>query len=53
MALCVLVRKVTADEVLPAMEEFGGTILRTSLSAEREAKLQDAPQSLGSIEGRL
>lgn len=41
-ALCVLVRKVTADKVLPAMAEFGGTVLRTSLSAEQEAKLQDA-----------
>ena len=41
-ALCVLVRKVTADRVLPAMAEFGGTVLRTSLSTEQEAKLQDA-----------
>ena len=41
-ALCVLVRKVTADKVLPAMAEFGGTVLRTSLSTEQEAKLQDA-----------
>ena len=41
-ALCVLVRKVTADKVLPAMAEFGGTVLHTSLSAEQEAKLQDA-----------
>lgn len=41
-ALCVLVRKVTADKVLPAMSEFGGTVLRTSLSAEQEAKLQGA-----------
>lgn len=41
-ALCVLVRKVTADKVLPAMAEFGGTVLRTSLSAEQEDKLQGA-----------
>jgi uncharacterized membrane protein len=41
-ALCVLVRKLTADKVLPAMAEFGGTVLRTSLSTEQEAKLQDA-----------
>jgi uncharacterized membrane protein len=45
-ALCVLVRKVTADKVLPAMAEFGGTVLRTSLSAEQEAKLQDALKSV-------
>jgi uncharacterized membrane protein len=41
-ALCVLVRKVTADKVVPAMAAFGGKVLHTSLSAEQEAKLQDA-----------
>ena len=41
-ALCVLVRKVTADKVLPAMAAFGGKLLHTSFSAEQEAKLQDA-----------
>ncbi len=41
-ALCVLVRRVTADKVLPAMAHFGGTVLRTNLSAEQEAKLRDA-----------
>ena len=41
-ALCVMVRKVTADKVLPAMAAFGGTVLRTNLTAEQEAKLQAA-----------
>jgi uncharacterized membrane protein len=41
-ALCVLVRKVTADKVLPAMAAFGGTVLRTNLSDEQEAKLREA-----------
>lgn len=41
-ALCVLVRKVTADKVLPAMAPFGGKVLRTNLTAEQEAKLQAA-----------
>ena len=41
-ALCVLVRRVTADKVLPAMAPFGGTVLHTSLSNEQEAKLRDA-----------
>ena len=41
-ALCVLVRKVTADKVTSAMAAFGGTVLHTSLTAEQEAKLQDA-----------
>jgi len=41
-ALCVLVRKVTADKVLPQMAQFGGTVLRTNLTAEQETKLRDA-----------
>jgi uncharacterized membrane protein len=41
-ALCVLVRKVTADKVLPAMATFGGKVLSTNLSTEQEAKLQEA-----------
>lgn len=41
-ALCVLVRKVTADKVLPVMSQFGGTVLRTNMTAEQEAKLRDA-----------
>ena len=41
-ALCVLVRKVTADKVLPAMAGFGGKVLHTSLTTEQEAKLQEA-----------
>ncbi|MFH5926670.1 DUF1269 domain-containing protein [Roseomonas xinghualingensis] len=40
-ALCVLVRKVTADKVIPAMSAFGGTVLRTNLSSEQEAKLRE------------
>ena len=41
-ALCILVRKVTADKVLPEMAPFGGTVLQTNLSAEQEAKLEAA-----------
>jgi uncharacterized membrane protein len=41
-ALCVLVRKVTADKVLPAMAQFGGTVLRTNLTDDQEAKLREA-----------
>ena len=41
-ALCVLVRKVTADKVLPAMATFGGKVLSTNLSNEQEARLQEA-----------
>jgi uncharacterized membrane protein len=41
-ALFVLVRKVTADRVLPDIAHFGGTVLQTSLSSEQEAKLKEA-----------
>ena len=46
-ALCVLVRKVTADKVLPAMSEFGGTVLRTNLTAEQENKLREGLKAAG------
>jgi uncharacterized membrane protein len=41
-ALCVLVRKVTADKVVPQMAQFGGTVLSTNLSEEQEKKLREA-----------
>jgi uncharacterized membrane protein len=41
-ALCVLVRQVTADKVLPAMAPFGGTVLRSNLTDEQEGKLRAA-----------
>lgn len=41
-ALCVLVRKVTADKVLPEMAQFGGTVLRSNLTEEQEKKLREA-----------
>ena len=41
-ALCVLVRKLTADKVVPAIATYGGKVLLTSLSTEQETRLQDA-----------
>lgn len=41
-ALFVLVRKVTPDKVLVELEGTGGKILQTSLTHEKEAKLQAA-----------
>ena len=41
-AVFVLVRKVTADKVVPEVSKFGGTVMQTSLSAEAEARLQVA-----------
>src|SRR6266852_5177497 len=41
-ALFVLVQQVTVDKVVEQLRPFGGKIVRTSLSAENEAKLKDA-----------
>lgn len=41
-ALFVLVRKVTPDKVLVELEGTGGKILQTSLTHEKETKLQAA-----------
>ncbi|MBB3771593.1 putative membrane protein [Angulomicrobium tetraedrale] len=41
-ALCVLIRKVTADKVVEDMAKFGGTVLHTNLTHEQEEKLQAA-----------
>src|SRR5215471_19061517 len=41
-ALFVLVRSMTPDKVLDELRGTGGTVLKTSLSHEDEAKLQDA-----------
>ena len=41
-ALFVLVRKATPDRVLEELKGTGGTVLKTSLSHEDEAKLQAA-----------
>ncbi len=41
-AIFVLVRRSTPDKVVPEVARFGGTVLRTSLPSETEAKLQEA-----------
>jgi uncharacterized membrane protein len=41
-ALFVLVRKATPDKVLEALKGFGGTVLKTSLTADNEEKLRQA-----------
>lgn len=41
-ALFVLVRKVTPDKVLQELQGSGGTVLKTTLSDDDEAKLQAA-----------
>jgi uncharacterized membrane protein len=39
-ALVLLVREATADKVLPEIREYGGQVIRTSLSDEAEARLR-------------
>lgn len=41
-ALFLLVEKVTADKVIPALEKYHPTVLQTSLTADAEAKLRAA-----------
>ena len=41
-ALFLMVEKVTPDKAIEAMSKYGGTVLKTSLSKEAEAELQEA-----------
>ena len=41
-ALFVLVRRVTPDKVLDEIRQYGGTVLRTSLTRDAEERLQAA-----------
>ena len=41
-ALFLVVEKVTPDKAVEAMSQFGGTVLKSSLSADAEKQLQDA-----------
>ncbi len=41
-ALFLVVEKVTPDKAIAAMSKFGGTVLKTSLSRDTEAALQEA-----------
>jgi uncharacterized membrane protein len=41
-ALFMVVEKVTPDKAVAALSQFGGTVLKTSLSDEDTQKLQDA-----------
>jgi uncharacterized membrane protein len=43
-AIFLIVRKVTTDKVLEALKPYGGTVLKTSLTHDDEARLQEALQ---------
>src|SRR5262245_58201666 len=44
-ALCVLVRQMTPDKVVAELQKFGGTLIKTNLSHEKEEKLRSALES--------
>ena len=49
-ALFMIIEKATPDKAVAALEKYGGTVIRTSLSEEDTKKLQDAlkpPQEAG------
>jgi len=41
-ALFLMVEKVTPDKAVDALSKYGGTVLKTSLSKEDEAEIQEA-----------
>jgi uncharacterized membrane protein len=41
-ALFVIVEKVTPDKAVEALSQYGGTVLKSSLSKDAEAQLQEA-----------
>jgi uncharacterized membrane protein len=45
-ALFVLIRQMTEDKVLEEIKKFGGTLIKTNLSNENEAKLRAALASV-------
>jgi uncharacterized membrane protein len=45
-ALCVLIRHMTPDKVVEELQKFGGTLIKTNLCHENEAKLREALASV-------
>src|SRR5262249_45033363 len=41
-ALCVLIRSMTPDKVVEEIQQYGGTLIKTNLCHENEAKLREA-----------
>ena len=46
-ALFVLIRKVTPDKVLEDIAPYGGKVLRTSLTKDKEEELQEVLTNRG------
>ena len=49
-ALFLMLEKVTPDKAIEAMSQYGGTVLKTSLSKDDEKDLQDALHGTGAAE---
>ena len=45
-ALCVLIRQMTPDKVMEEIQKFGGTVIKSNLCHENEAKLREALASV-------
>ncbi len=43
-ALFMIIQQVTEDKAVAALEQYGGTVIKTSLSEEDERRLQEALQ---------
>jgi uncharacterized membrane protein len=41
-ALFVMARNANAERVLSGMSKFGGTVIKTNLTAEQQAELEEA-----------
>ncbi|HEX3801968.1 MAG TPA: DUF1269 domain-containing protein [Solirubrobacteraceae bacterium] len=50
-ALFLVVNKVTPDKAIEALSKYGGRVLKTSLSADAEQKLQEALAGAGTPAG--
>jgi uncharacterized membrane protein len=48
-ALFLIIEKVTPDKAISALSRFGGTVIKTSLSDEDTAKLQEALSSQDTV----
>jgi uncharacterized membrane protein len=48
-ALFVLIRQMTPDKVIEEIRKFGGTLIKTNLCNENEAKLREALASAGKL----
>jgi len=50
-ALFLMLEEATPDQALEAMSQYGGTVLKTSLSKDDEAELQEALHGSGASGG--